>query len=93
MKEMLFKSISQIENNTLEDILRKYFGCSEEPFLETPITIADSDYCEAKEFLTPEGAEAYDKLTDLIYDLGKIVYGFDANMVVDELDSIVSQFP
>lgn len=87
MKSIL-RSISQIERDTLEEIFRK-FGCAETPFLEDS-EVADPDFCEAKDFLTVEGAKAYEKLVDMLYDLGKIAYDLDPAWIVDEIDKIIT---
>lgn len=89
MKKMIFKSISQIEKDGIEDIFQKYFDC-QNPFAEDPV-VENSDFCEAREMLSESGAEAYDKLIGLIYDLGKIILGFDPAMVVDEIDEIITR--
>ena len=86
------KSLTKKETETLSNILQKYFGCPEDPFLADPRR-PDDDRFDLAVYLTEEGVKAYEKLTDMIYELGNIVYGFDPNMMVDELDEIVTAYP
>ena len=62
---------------TLEEILQKHFGC------KTPF--------KKNERLSKEGWKAYGKLVSLIYDLGTLVEGFDANDMVETLDNITEE--
>lgn len=87
MKDFL-KNISQIERETLEEIFRK-FGCSDTPFLDD-VVVTDPDFCDPKDFLTDEGAKAYDALIELIYGLEKVVYGFETNWVIEEINRVIS---
>ncbi len=73
------------EVNTLEDVL-KMLG-SNKPFLDEPI---QTDKDGHTEYFTSSGAQAYSKLIDIIYFIGKMT-GEDANRVVDILDSIASE--
>lgn len=64
--------------NTLEEILRGYFGCKK-PF--------QKDYPEDEDGFTIKGGEAYFKLTSLLEDVGTLT-GHDMKDVIRELDEI-----
>lgn len=64
--------------DTLEDILRGYFGCKR-PF--------HKNYPENKDGFTVKGSEAYFKLTTLLEDVGSLT-GHDMKAVISELDEI-----
>jgi len=66
---------------TLEDILQNYLG------LKGSLWSLEEKYGQER-IWTPEGYMAYEKLTDLIYDLSKVTNTFNANEVIDDLDEI-----
>lgn len=75
---------------TLEQILQNYFNCNK-PFLKTPKRIPANEYRnEHNEYLTIAGINAYGELIGLVYDLGELIDGFNAEDVVGQLDSIVA---
>lgn len=75
---------------TLEEILQKHFNCKR-PFYKNPPIIVDGDGEECQNPMTKSGWKAYDKLTDLIYALGNMDIGIDANEVIENLDQIVNE--
>ena len=74
----------------LESILRNGFGSSK-PFLKTPKIYHDRDGEKSYEYFTKSGAEAYGKLTSVIYALENLGVLEDANEIVENLDDIVSE--
>ena len=74
---------------TIEEILQKHFGCKK-PFLKKPKPYTDDDCGTRYEFMTQHGNRAYSKLVSLIYDLGDLGVGIDANHIIETLDNIVS---
>jgi hypothetical protein len=78
----------------LDEILAKYFGVKK-PFLKKRRVRgywhgdpSDPDY----EYFTRAGGKAYEKLIDLLEDLGPLIgESFDSNHFVRELDRIVSE--
>ena len=75
---------------SLEQILQNYFNCNK-PFLKTPKRIPANEYRnEHNEYLTTTGNNAYEKLIGLVYDLGELIDGFNAEDVVEQLDDIVT---
>lgn len=86
------RSCQMREKKTLEDILKKYFGC-DKPFLDEPVQTEYNDYVST-EYFTLEGGKAYGKLTALLYDLSALLDGYkfeNANDVVEFLDGIVNE--
>ena len=74
----------------LEQILQKYFDCSQ-PFLPYKKIVGRwSDGEPVYAYCTIQGNNAYNKLISLLYDLQSIGVGLDANAVIEVLDSIVS---
>jgi hypothetical protein len=78
---------------TLDEILRKSFGCGK-PFLKKPKVCGyfvgeTPEPCY--EYMTRSGGRAYGKLVDLLYSLEQLLGdGFDANHWITELDRIVN---
>lgn len=66
---------------TLEEVLQNYFGLNGSLWL-------DEDKCTQEKRWTQEGYVAYNRLTDLIYDLAKITDTFEPNEVIDDLDKL-----
>lgn len=64
--------------DTLEEILRGYFGCKK-PFRKK--------YPRHEDGFTSKGVEAYNKLTLLLGDVGFLT-GYDMKDVIQELDNI-----
>lgn len=86
-----------IQADTLEDILRMYFG-AENPFKEPEKPVgeleADDDYTGwLADHFTEEGWNAYLKLQCLVRDLDRLLGEglVRANDIEDELDSIAVQ--
>lgn len=75
---------------TLEEILKKHFGCKK-PFLKKPKAYTDGDCGTRYEYMTSHGNRAYSNLVSLIYDLGTLGIGVDADQAIETLDSIVSE--
>lgn len=78
---------------TLEHILSTYFNCKE-PFLDEPeISNDNGDNSNGTvECFTARDAEAYEALTQLVYDLGELLPDLiDVNEVVETLDLIASE--
>jgi hypothetical protein len=67
--------------NTLEDILNM-LG-SQKPFKDKPLRYDDG----MQTYLTKSGGKAYDKLTSILYGVGKLC-NVDMNNIVEQLDSI-----
>lgn len=77
---------------SLAGILHRYFGC-EKPFRVRPKVVGYHDgdpLSPIYEYMTKDGNEAYEKLTDLLYALENLGALDNANEVVETLDSIVS---
>lgn len=75
---------------TVEEILQKHFKCRK-PFLKIPRSYKDGECCTKYEYMTQQGQTSYNKLVSLIYDLGDLGVGIDANHVIETLDSIISE--
>ena len=75
----------------LESILRNGFGCKK-PFLKKPKLLkVDSDGEKTYEYFTKKGADAFDKLTDVVYGLEEIGVIENAHDIVETLDEIVTR--
>ena len=71
---------------TLEDILQRHFGCNK-PFLAHPTAHNDEGDLDS---MTVAGIKAYEKLIDLIEELGVLLDAREvANHWVEDLDNIV----
>lgn len=75
---------------TVEKILQKHFKCRK-PFLKIPKLYKDGDCGNRYEYMTQHGHKTYNKLVSLIYDLGDLGVGIDANHVIETLDNIISE--
>lgn len=71
----------------LDEILHEYFGAGKNIFLKRPREVYDGT-CE---YFTVKGrgAQSYNKLVGLLYDLGKLGVIENADGAVDILDAIV----
>ena len=83
----------EAQNHCLDSILRNHFGCKK-AFLKNRKIVGhyfgDRDWPDY-EYFTVAGGKAYNKLTGLIYDLGKLLgKGFNSDSMVAWLDSIVT---
>ena len=77
----------------MEDILRRHFGCKK-VFLKRPRVIGRFIDSEEKEYqyMTDNGNTAYEKLIDLIEELGVLLGAREtAERWVKELDRITSE--
>ena len=75
----------------LEEIIRKAFGCKK-VFLKKPKLISEEkDGTKNYEYFTKQGAEGYEKLTEIIYGLETMGLIADANEIIETLDAIVRQ--
>lgn len=84
------KKIVEDASIDLESVLKKHYGCKR-PFYKRPVIKERFGHgVYAYEYTTVSGYKAYGKLTDLIYDLGKLLPDLvNADEIVEELDAII----
>jgi len=78
---------------TIKNILGRYFGCKK-VFLKQPRLIGQMSESGEKEYeyMTANGARAYEKLVDLVQEMGVLLNARDtATRWVRELDRITNE--
>jgi len=75
----------------LEEILQQFFNVKRPFYKNPPVSGVDSDGEVHHNPMTKAGWKAYNSLTDLIYALGRMDIGIDANKVIENLDQIVNE--
>lgn len=79
-----------MKNNTLEEILKKYFGLKGTAFLKEPKVYG---YC-CKEpqyrYMTSNAEKKYSELINLLYDINDLVGIDNLSELIDNLDSLTN---
>lgn len=84
------KRIVATGNTSLEEVLRKHFGCKKPALNDFRVVKKYSDGSELLNGLSVNGEKAFSKLTALLYDLEELLpEDFDANNIIEILDDMV----